>query len=590
MTTGAALIHAAVAPGHFAEWALFGVFFLAAAAAQLALAAIILVAPSPRSLAAAIAGNLGLVVLWAISRWTGLPVGPSPWHPETIGLADSICVAMESLAAAFAMVCLVTRPRPRRPLALTAAPVVILAAALSLPGISSGANAMVYAYNVAPLVPGAPQVPVTMLTEAPGSQPVRAFTLVAAPTRTGYAYNGTVPGPELRVRQGERVRVTLVNHLPVATTIHWHGMVLPNAMDGVAGVTQSAVAPGGSYVYEFVAQDAGTFWYHSHQDTSSQLAKGLYGALVVEPATGPAEERDYTALVHNLADGSVAVNGARGGLTLDASPGQTVRLRVINATVPGMDGSPIAPAIVGTPFRVAAFNGQDIADRGPVSNVRIPLGMGERADLVFTMPAAGAVRLAAGALQGELSGFQKLLLTFGVKPASQDWSVVLGPGDAPQVATAAWPLLDLAAYAGTSAAETPDVVEPLVLGERPGFRSGTVQLVHTLNGSASPVSPPIRVKLGQRVRLHIVNQTGEYHPMHLHGHVLQVSGSALRGDTVLVAPHATVDVDFTANNPGVWMLHCHVLLHAEMGMMTNVIYDGYGTPFEMGERSGNMPE
>jgi len=110
---------------------------------------------------------------------------------------------------------------------------------------------------------------------------------VAEPTSIGgvtaWTYNGVVPGPVLRVNQGDRVRVTLRNHLPVATTIHWHGVFVPNADDGVAGVTQNAVPSGQSYVYEFVARDPGTYWYHSHQDTSNQLPRGLYGSLVVLP-------------------------------------------------------------------------------------------------------------------------------------------------------------------------------------------------------------------------------------------------------------------------------------------------------------------
>jgi len=114
------------------------------------------------------------------------------------------------------------------------------------------------------------------------------------------------------VTQGDRVRVTLLNRLPVATTLHWHGIRVPNAEDGVAGLTQDAVAPGASFTYEFVASDAGTFWYHSHQDTGTQIPAGLFGALLVEPPGGRVgEDVEQTVLLHNPADGSsaVAVNG-----------------------------------------------------------------------------------------------------------------------------------------------------------------------------------------------------------------------------------------------------------------------------------------
>ena len=99
-----------------------------------------------------------------------------------------------------------------------------------------------------------------------------------------WTYNGTSPGPTLRVRQGDLVVVHLVNHLSVGVTIHWHGVAVPNSADGVAGVTQDAVKPGQSYTYRFLAKDPGTYWYHSHQESFEETGNGLYGMLVVEPA------------------------------------------------------------------------------------------------------------------------------------------------------------------------------------------------------------------------------------------------------------------------------------------------------------------
>ena len=119
----------------------------------------------------------------------------------------------------------------------------------------------------------------------------------------GWTYNGQVPGPELRVREGDRVRVVLTNWLPVLTTIHWHGVELDNAMDGVPGLTQHPVPPGGEFTYEFVAAPAGTRWYHSHQDPASQLELGLYGALIIEPREPAATryDREHTYLLDELA-------------------------------------------------------------------------------------------------------------------------------------------------------------------------------------------------------------------------------------------------------------------------------------------------
>ena len=102
-----------------------------------------------------------------------------------------------------------------------------------------------------------------------------------APTKI-WGYEGTVPGPTLRVKQGERLVRRFVNELPQASTIHWHGIRIDNAMDGVPGLTQEAVQTGDSFLYDFVAPDAGTYWYHPHNRTWEQLARGLYGALIVE--------------------------------------------------------------------------------------------------------------------------------------------------------------------------------------------------------------------------------------------------------------------------------------------------------------------
>ena len=113
-----------------------------------------------------------------------------------------------------------------------------------------------------------------------------------------WGYEGRVPGPVIRVRQGERVRRRFVNELPQASTVHWHGIRIENVMDGVPELTQAAVPPGGSFLYDFVAPDAGTYWYHSHNRTWEQLARGLYGALIVEDADGgPEVDRDELLLI-----------------------------------------------------------------------------------------------------------------------------------------------------------------------------------------------------------------------------------------------------------------------------------------------------
>jgi FtsP/CotA-like multicopper oxidase with cupredoxin domain len=471
--------------------------------------------------------------------------------------------------------------------------------------VGTAAGGMPVAFSAGPMVAGRPSTTVDLLTEPPGAQPVRSFTLTTEVGRVdgqdAWTYNGSVPGPELRVTQGDRVRVTLVNHLPAATTLHWHGVRVPDAEDGVAGITQQAIAPGHSYTYEFVARDAGTYWYHSHQDTGNQLVRGLFGALVVEPPGGRvAEDRDYTVMLHSApGNGAVAMNGTTGDLQLAAQPGETVRLRLVDAVAPGMDGGPEAPVLLGAAYRVASLDGHDLNGPQSLTAERLPLGMGQRADLVFTMPAGGSVRLVDTQVRGAASAGQRFI----PKGPPLTVSATIGSGPAPKAGGLdRLPLFDLTRY-GAPAADPvanarPDATYPVVLDEAPGFHDGTVQLVHTINGQSSPNIPPITVHQGQVIRLHIVNRTGEYHPMHLHGHVFSaltengrpVQGSPVHLDSILVGPNQTWDVAFLADNPGIWMLHCHVLLHASMGMSMTINYAGISTPYTMGTSSGNVPD
>ncbi|MGI9149056.1 MAG: multicopper oxidase family protein [Chloroflexota bacterium] len=610
LTLGAALIHLASAPAHLGEFLPFGLFFLGVGSAQIIFAIQLVVRPTRRMALGLAAGSLALVGVWAVSRSVGLPIGPTPGVPESIGLTDVICNAIEVIAVLLLLALAMRPPRlsARRLwlVGLGSLPSAVLTTALTAAAVSATLNGMPDAVNAAPAVAGMQTTSVTTLVEAPGSQPLDSFTLTAASSQVDgqavWAYNGSVPGPELRVTQGHRVRVTLVNNLPESTTLHWHGVTVLNAADGVAGITQNAVPAGQSYTYEFVAREAGSYWYHSHQQTEQQLERGLFGALIVEPASGRVvQDREYTLMLHG-SSGQVSINGVTDNLHLESRPGETVRLRLINAVVPGMDGGPESPILVGAPFQVVALDGRDLNAPDLLGPTRVPLGMGQRADLVFTMPSSGSVRLIDTELTGETSPVQRVL---GGSKAPRLASVVLGSGtDSADIDLdlASAPVFDLTRYGSPAvdqvAQARPDVNASIVLDKHPGMREGRPELIHTINGQASPNVLPITVSEGQLVRLHIVNNSEEYHPMHLHGHVLSVvakngqpiEGSPVHIDSVLVGPRETLDVAFAADNPGVWMFHCHVLLHASMGMTTTVNYTGVSTPFEMGSTSGNTPE
>src|SRR5712671_6175984 len=222
------------------------------------------------------------------------------------------------------------------------------------------------------------------------------------PNTSVWAYNGDVPGPELRVRQGQPVRITVVNKLGEDTTVHWHGIRLPNAMDGVPGLTQKPIRSGESFVYEFTPPDAGTFWYHPHADTLQQLGRGLAGALIVEEREPIAVDRDLTWLIEDWRlddDGRIApgfgnrmeagMSGRIGntvtinGRLLDrvsVKPGERLRLRLVNAMLARILGLRFAdhrPVVV-------AYDGQP-CDPHPLEDDRLVLGPGMRADLVLDM-------------------------------------------------------------------------------------------------------------------------------------------------------------------------------------------------------------
>jgi hypothetical protein len=275
LSIGAGLIHLTVAPEHLREWAPFGIFFLAVGSCQIILAAELIARPARKLEAIILAFNAFLIALWYVSRTSGLPIGPTAGQPEAVALTDVAAKALEILSSAI-LLSLYVWPDHRRArrawvIGSSTLPSAVATVALTVAAIAATLNDMPEAVNTAPASEGQPTTPITNLIETPGDQPVKHFILTAAQIdingQTYYALNGTVPGPTLRVNQGDRIQVTLIDHLPDSTTLHWHGLVVPNAEDGIAGIPQDAVAPGAEYTYDFVAREAGTYWYHSHQQT-----------------------------------------------------------------------------------------------------------------------------------------------------------------------------------------------------------------------------------------------------------------------------------------------------------------------------------
>ncbi|WP_327045229.1 multicopper oxidase family protein [Microbispora sp. NBC_01189] len=420
---------------------------------------------------------------------------------------------------------------------------------------------------------------------------IRRFTLTAQPATVrlpsggaaeAWSFNGQVPGPVLRVRQGDLVEVVLRNRLPVresaeqagtgqGVTIHWHGYDVPAAEDGVPGVTQDAVWPGQTHVYRFRAEDAGTYWYHSHQNSSVAVPRGLFGLLVVDPATPVPESEDHVLALHTFGSRpTLSVDGAAPSdlLThLPLPPGARTRLRVVNT-----DTQPVVLGLSGAPYRIAAVDGGDVPGATDLDGARLHLAAGGRYDLTFTVPSG------------------PVLLTAGNRPAL----LVNGPATPPP---AAGPVVDITRY-GTPAAlparfDRFDRETTWVLDKTLAVSGGLPRLAQTVNGKAWPNIPTPVVRQGETVRIRVVNRGTDTHPMHPHGHHVRilsrngVPATGLPMDTFDVAPGEVWEVALVADNPGVWMSHCHDLAHAAQGMEFHLAYEGVTTPYDM--TNGNHP-
>jgi FtsP/CotA-like multicopper oxidase with cupredoxin domain len=426
-------------------------------------------------------------------------------------------------------------------------------------------------------------------------------------TANTWGYGGSVPGPEVRLKAGEVLRARFTNNLPEPTTIHWHGIALRNDMDGVPDLTQPIVPPGGTYDYEFTAPDPGTYWFHPH--TGLHLDRGLYSPLIVEDPSEPgAYDREVVLMLDDWADGlgqsaeqtfddlqhgrgahaahiAAAEAGGEAGPTsaflqsppgdvsyplylingrrpsapfvVDARPGERLRLRIVNA---GSD-TPFKVAVGGHQMTVTHTDGFPV---DPVTVDTLMIAMAERYDVLVTVRDSGVFPVVALA---DAKAAQAMAVI-----RSGSGSGALPPPDAhpAELDRRILTMNDLnAAQRVRLAKRQPDRLYVVELG------GGDEGYVWTINGRPMG-DAPLDVEEGQRIRLSFHNTTTMFHPMHLHGHTFQVvlpSGApGPRKDTTIVRPDRTVAVDFDADNPGQWMLHCHNLYHQQGGMMTTVSY------------------
>ena len=427
---------------------------------------------------------------------------------------------------------------------------------------------------------------------------------------SGLAYNGSIPGPLLRAVRGQRVRIRYASSVKVPTSIHWHGMILPNAMDGVAGVTQEAVATGGEFVYEFALEPAGTRWYHDHAFDLA-MPRGLFGMFVVEDPSETPADKEFALVFHDVPDWASleaalrgtspapiteppmpaalreadapsmgemkmgdevayvahCVNGAcyPNARKLAVKVGDRVRLRLLNA-------SPTQTRylrLAGHALEVTHADGNAMAHPLVVDVLRI--GSGERYDVFFEVKNPGAFLLAAISTD-PLSAQQAVLVyTEGMESA---------PVQSVPASLEGARIFSYVAAGGVAA--NPPALEP----RGPSYHfalggGGWGSNRWSIDGKTWPDTPKLYAAPGDLVTVRFVNTSDMDHPMHLHGHIfdlLEVGGThlgkPLRKDVSLVpGGGGTTTWRFRADaSPGRWLLHCHNDVHMVDGMMTELVY------------------
>jgi len=410
-----------------------------------------------------------------------------------------------------------------------------------------------------------------------------------------WAYDGNVPGPMLRVRQGEPVRITVENRLDEDTTVHWHGVRLPNAMDGVPGLTQPPITLGESFTYEFTPPDAGTFWYHPHANSLQQLGRGLAGALIVEEPEPIAVDRDILWMLADWrlrSDGQIA-SGFGNGMeaAMSGRVGNTVTLNgVVPTDEPVRAGERIRLRLVNSALArimrlrfeghrpvIVAIDGQPCDPHEPEGG-RLLLGPAMRIDVILDMQGVPGRRYQV--VDDFYDGLAYWLVHLAydkgapvrTHPMDAAFRLPRNPLPDPDLSTAERHELRLqggmmggGAMAGMGGMGMPG------MGHAAWAVNGT-----SMTGDGHAGMKPLRtLALGRSYVLTLRNETAWWHPMHFHGHSFRVvdrNGSPAPHrqwvDTVLLPPKETVDVAFVADNPGDWMLHCHVIDHQTAGLMT----------------------
>jgi len=402
------------------------------------------------------------------------------------------------------------------------------------------------------------------------------------------AYNGTAPGPLLRLREGKPVAINVVNDSGYPNLIHWHGLFIPAVQDGAEEEGSPIIPPWQSLLYSFTPRPAGTRWYHSHAMAMTDLTRSTYtgefGFLIIEPAAGEAGRYDREIVLaarhwdgawvsmQDIHKGPPPDNGLEvmyhaatlgdrmlgHGEPIRVRQGERVLFRLLNAS-PSMG---ISLALAGHRFTVVALDGNPVPTQAVVDVVK--LDVAERADVIVEMNNPG-VWVFGSADDGDRNMGMGVVVEYQDRGGESQW--VAPP-------KSHW---DYTAFGRSGPVAAPNETINLKFEKIPGGRGGYNRW--TINGKSWPDTNPLfTVQQGRRYRLIMNNNSGDEHPVHMHRHSFEVTKvgdkptSGVMKDTISMPRHTTAEIDFVADDPGATFFHCHHQDHMDEGFAGLITY------------------
>ncbi|MFY9532067.1 MAG: multicopper oxidase domain-containing protein [Candidatus Acidiferrales bacterium] len=393
-------------------------------------------------------------------------------------------------------------------------------------------------------------------------------------------YNGSVPGPILRMREGVPATVDVFNDTEAEEIVHWHGQIIPSEVDGAVEEGTPSVTPHGQRRYTFVPKPAGTRWYHTHMPAGSDLQRGMYsgqfGFLYVEPKSDPGRyDREIFLAIHQWEPFTTQMGPPNNGLEIGyryatfndkilghgdpirVRAGERILFRILNASAT----DDLHIALPGHQFLIVALDGNAVPT--PRSANVLQIGVAERIDAMVEMKQPG-VWIFGSTSAAERQKGMGVVVEYENRRGAPEWT-------APPKET--W---DYGTFGTNETPAEPDGKFEMVFRKIPGERVRFNRW--TINGKSFPDAETLVVQKGKRYRMIFRNESGDTHPLHLHRHTFEITNMAGKRaagvwkDVVLVNPFSSAEIDFVANNPGLTLFHCHAQLHMDFGFMTLLKY------------------